>query len=337
MGVGMRIGTIAYSTATGLGYQVKSYIKHLPVTKIMNIDLSELNGLEQFDWYPNAYHVRGYPTDEQIRDFCNDIDILLFAETPLNYNFYAIARERGIKTVNVINWEFFDHIDKPDIPLPDMIIMPSMWHYSDARDFCASRDIRCIQLHHPVDREEITFRQRTSNIPMHLAGKPASNDRNGTWLFLEACPDGTVVTQSDDLAWHIGQRFRHATVHTKVRNNDQIYTFGDIMVLPRRYGGNCLPLNEALASGMPVIMPDIEPNNSILPKEWLVPAQLTDRFTPRTVVDIYTADTTALANKISELRSMDIGVLSKQASEIADTISWETLRPKYIEALESLL
>lgn len=333
----MRVGVLAYSTATGLGYQVRSYVKHLPVTKIMNVDLSCFNGVEQLNWYPNAYKVDGYPTDEQIREFCTDIDVMLFAETPLNYNFYNIARSVGVKTAVVINWEFFDHMLKPELPMPDLIIMPSTWHFSDARDYCTTRGVKCLQLHHPVDREEITYRQRTSNIPMHLAGKPATNDRNGTWLYLEADPTGTVVTQSDDLAWHIGQRYRNATVHTKVRHNDQIYTFGDIMVLPRKYGGNCLPLNEALASGMPVIMPDIDPNNSLLPKEWLVPARLTEQFTPRTTIDIYTADTQALMDKIAELRSQDISVLSKQASDIADTISWQTLKDKYIEALEGLL
>lgn len=332
----MRIGVLAYSTATGLGYQVKSYIKHLPVTKVMNVDLGGFNGVEQLNWYPDAYHVKGYPTDEQIREFCTDIDIMLFAETPLNYNFYTIARERGIKTANVINWEFFDHILKPELPLPDMIIMPSVWHYDDAKRFCDQHNIKCIQLHHPVDRDEITFRKRTSNKPLHIAGKPATNDRNGTFDFLNAYPSGIVITQSGDLAWRIRHKYRFSNVFTEVKDNNAMYHYGDIMVLPRRYGGNCLPLNEALASGMPVIMPDISPNNHILPPEWMVPAKMVDRFTPRTVIDIYSVNTIDLTNKIAELQSQDIGALSERASQIADTISWTTLLPKYMQALESL-
>jgi hypothetical protein len=88
---------------------------------------------------------------------------------------------------------------------------------------------------------------------------------------------------------------------------------------------------------MPVIMPDIEPNNYLLPKEWLVPAYKTDTFKPRTYVDIYTVDEVALQSKIYELRSKNIQELSQLANSIADTISWTTLRPKYIEVLESLL
>ena len=333
----MRIGVIAYSTPTGLGYQVKSYIKHLPVTKIMNIDLSDFNGIPLEDWYPSAYYVKGYPTDLQISEFLTDIDVMLFAETPLNYNFYKIAKERGIKTVNVINWEFFDHIIKPELPLPDMIIMPSVWHLDDAKKFCSLNGIQLRQIHHPVDRQEITYRQRNTNVVMHLAGKPATHDRNGTWDFLQAYPDGTVAVQSEDFAWQIRHRYRFSTVYSNIKDNDQIYTLGDIMVLPRKYGGNCLPLNEALASGMPVIMPDISPNNNILPKEWLVPATKTDSFTPRTVIDIYSCDPDALRSKIYELQSKNIKELSEQANQIADTISWEALKPVYMDAFNDLL
>jgi hypothetical protein len=39
------------------------------------------------------------------------------------------------------------------------------------------------------------------------------------------------------------------------------YKDGDVLVIPRKYGGLCLPMQEALAHGIPVIMPDIEPND----------------------------------------------------------------------------
>jgi glycosyltransferase involved in cell wall biosynthesis len=167
---------------------------------------------------------------------------------------------------------------------------------------------------------------------MHIAGKPAVNDRNGTWDFLQACPDGTVTTQSTDLAWNIRRRYRHSKVYTDIPQPQQIYTYGDILVLPRKYGGNCLPLNEALSSGMPVIMTDISPNNHLLPKEWLVPAYKTDTIEPRTIVDVYTADTHELYQRIQWVKD-NIESQSQRANEIADTISWQTLLPKWEEAI----
>jgi glycosyltransferase involved in cell wall biosynthesis len=304
----------------------------------MEVDLTIWNGLKRQNWYDTQIHrVVGYPTNEDIMRFCLDLDVIILAETPLNYELYTIARSMGVKTAVVINWEFFDHIVKPELPLPDMIIMPSTWHAKDAESFCLEHNIKFRQIHHPVDREEIPYRKRITNFTMHLAGNPAVNDRNGTWLYLQAKPDGVVITQNDDLAYQIRKQFRHSTVHTGIEKYKHIYDYGDIMVLPRKYGGNCLPLNEALASGMPVIMPDIEPNNSLLPKEWLVPAKIVDTFTPRTQVDIYECTIDDLYCKIQEIQSMDIELLSEMANSIAHKISWETLKPKYIEALESLL
>jgi hypothetical protein len=329
----MRIGVLAYDTPTGLGYQVKSYIKHLPVTKIMEVDLTMFNGMPKMNWYTDTQKVIGYPTNEQFMEFCLDLDTILLAETPLNYDLYAIARSMGVRTAVVINWEFFDHLVKPELPKPDLVIMPSTWHADEAEQWCLRNGVEYAQIHHPVDRDEFKFRQRTTHQTMHLAGKPATNDRNGTFEYLNAFIDGTVITQSQDFAKQINREYRHATVHSDVTENSAIYDYGDILVLPRKYGGNCLPLNEALSRGLPVIMPCISPNNSILPAEWLYEAHKVDEFTPRTKIDIYEGTTSALLETYNKMLKIDPKELSKKANEIADSISWDNLREKYMGVL----
>lgn len=334
----MRLGVIARADNTGLGYQTKSYVKHLNPSKVILIDLSQLNhNIQHYDWYQDYQLIKGIPTLEEISILLKDIDVLLTAETPYNLNLYRMARLMGVKTVCVENAEFYDHEVYSQFEMPDLIIMPSVWKLNEIKNHAESRGCKVVQIHHPVDRDEIIFKQRTTNKVMHIAGKPAANDRNGTWDFMRVCPDGLVTTQSNDLARHIRMRYSQCRVVEDIQDVNQMYQLGDILVLPRRYGGNCLVLNEALASGMPVIMTDIVPNNHILPKEWLVPATVTGYFQPRTRVDIYSADMKALYSKIEWIRQQDISKLSQQASEIADTISWTTLKPKYIEALESIL
>jgi len=333
----MKIGTIGYRTKNGLGYQVKSYVKHLDIDRVLVVDLSNHNSLPLTDWYPGAQEVKGYPRPPEIVKFIKGLDVVLLAETPLNYILYDIARVEGVKTAVVPNWEFFDYFLRPDYALPDLMIMPSVWKLDEAQKFCEEKGIKCIQLHHPVDREEFPFELRTTSKFLHIAGKPAVNDRNGTWDFLNACPEGKVLTQSDDLARHVRMKYRNSKVYTNIDDPSFMYQMGDILVLPRKYGGNCLPLNEALSSGMPVIMIDISPNNHILPKEWLVPAHYEGYFEPRTKVDLWQANYPALVEKLEWFKSCDIQAQSKKANEIADTISWETLKPKYLEALESLL
>lgn len=328
-----QLGVLAYSTKTGLGYQTKAYVKHLNPAKILEIDLSPLNGKEQHNWFPGSQRTVGYPKDHELREFLTGLDTVLMGETPLNYNLYSIAREMGVRTVNVINWEFFDHEVYPQYPLPDVIIMPSRWHWEDAKAFADRHGIECYQIHHPVDRDELRFHERHTASPLHIAGNPAANDRNGTWDFMSACPDGIVTTQSEELARHIRMRYRHCNVYTNVEDYEQLYSLGDVLVLPRRYGGNCLPLNEALSTGMPVVMPDISPNNALLPPEWLVPARLQGSFTPRTKIDIYEVDVDALRAKLEWFKSQDMSALSRQADAIAESISWNTLKERYLEVL----
>lgn len=333
----MNIGTYVYRTNGGLGYQAKSYVKHLNIKKTLCVDLSSLNGIPLNDWFLDSPKTeKGYPNQDEIINFLDGLDVVLLAETPLNYELYTLARQRGIKTITVINPEFYDHIIHRDWPMPDLIILPSVWKEDEIRTHAESRGTKVIQLHHPVDRTDFPFIQRTIGNSIHMAGKPAIHDRNGTFDYLQACPNGTVSTQNSDLAWRIRREYRHSKVHTDIATPQQVYSMGDILVLPRRYGGNCLPLNEALSSGMPVIMPDISPNNYLLPKEWLVPATITDSFEPRTKVDIYSVDIKALTERIEWVKE-NIRSESQKANEIADTISWTALLPQWQQAIEGLL
>lgn len=328
----MVIGTLAYRTKTGLGYQVADYIEHLGIQKILVVDLSDLNGMPLTDWYPGAPTSKGYPTDADLDSFLDGVDVVVLAETPLNYNLYSKARDRGIKTVVVINPEFYDHIKNPHYPMPDRIILPSVWMIEEITSHAERRGTSVTQIHHPVDRAKFPFRLRSGSTALHIAGKPAANDRNGTYDFLNAYPQGTVATQSDDLAYNLRRQYRHSTIYKGISEAKTMYDLGDFLVLPRKYGGNCLVLNEALSSGLPVIMTNISPNNHLLPQEWLVGAKHAGYFEPRTRVDLWEADPIELAGKIAWMQ-VNIEEQSKLADKLADTISWDTLLPRWRDAL----
>lgn len=328
----MNLGIIARQDNTGLGYQTRAYYKHLNPDKVMIIDLSKLNGNKQNSWYEYGMVIDCFPNRLEIKEFLKGLDVVLMAETPMNYELYSIAKDMGVKTVNVINWEFFDHIAKPQLPLPDVIIMPSTWHLEEAKAFCEPRGIKCEYIHHPVDRAEIRYRKRTTTKVFHIAGKPATRDRNGTFDALDAIPDLKVITQDEGFAKQLRMKYRHSNVFTNVEYKD-LFNMGDILLFPRRYGGNCLPLNEALSAGIPVIMPDISPNNYLLPKEWLVPARVREVFTPRTTVEVYECSPEDIRKTVEYVKA-NIDEESKKADKIADTISWKTLKPKFMEILK---
>lgn len=333
-----RLGLIVVATETGLGYQTRDYYNHLKPDKTILIDISSLNGMPQhYEWYESPMIINGLPTDQQIDMMLDDIDVLLTAETMYNLNLYKRAKVRGVKTICVENPEFYDHMLYPEYAMPDLIILPSKWYEPMITEHARSRGTQVVQLHHPVDRDQFPFRLRTSHQTMHLAGNPAANDRNGTYDYLNVVPEGTVIIQDQNMANVLRSNYRHSTIWTDIHDNSSIYDYGDIMVLPRKYGGNCLPLNEALSRGMPVIMTDISPNNQFLPAEWLVKAQVVGQFSPRFPIDIYEADYDALREKITWFQNCDIEAESRKADALAETISWTTLLPKWRAAIEGVL
>jgi hypothetical protein len=70
-------------------------------------------------------------------------------------------------------------------------------------------------------------------------------------------------------------------------DRSELYEGFDALIYPRKYGGLALPLPEALASGLPVIMPNVSPNNTILPIHWLVPGAFNGGFTSRVPIPYF--------------------------------------------------
>jgi glycosyltransferase involved in cell wall biosynthesis len=125
-----------------------------------------------------------------------------------------------------------------------------------------------------------------------------------------------------------------------VSHYNEIYEKGSVLVLPRKYGGNCLPMNEALAAGMPVVMTKLSPQIDFLPNRWLVPAHETNiEFVPRVKIEVYQADPVELMFRMrwfKSLSSADMGQQSQMASDLAETISWSVMKPKYEEVFKAL-
>lgn len=358
----MRLGLIARADNSGLGVQTYEFYRHMRPDKTLVMDISELNGNRIFpERYPDATFVKGKLRAPDIDAFLQDLDVVFVAEAPYNYHLYARAKELGVKVAVQYNYEFFDWFVHPDWPTPDALIAPSKWHYDRVEEFCRTRGIKHTYLHCPVNRAALPQRRITkARTFLHMAGRAAAHDRNGTKTVIEASAllktearilihfqgeqglAHQATTTTDEYRNYARQHGNpeHLTIltHEFVEYSDA-YNMGDVLLLPRRYGGNCLPLNEALSCGLPAIMTDISPNDQMLPYAWRLPAQKIGQFEPRTVIDIYGADPAALAAKIDEFYNMTEQQMlaeSLWASRTADLISWDTMQPKYVAFLEEL-
>ena len=355
----MRIGTIAFSSSTGLGYESRDFCDHMKPTKVLIDDLSAHNKMPvDHSWAPNARVVEhndfvfdnGYGPNEHIDWLTDDIDVLVIHETPLNHGLYKIARQKGVKTIQRTNAEFVDGYNHPDWPRPDYIGMPTSWHTDKLEELNMGE---VISWPVPVDRSKITPRAiGECETMIHIIGRPTYMDRNGTLPFLKAAyelrrtfkykvflqepTDPRAEQHFAEVREALNYYGKHIELITDVNDPNDLYQ-GEVLVLPRRYGGLCLPMQESLAACLPVIMTDIRPNFDRLPKEWLVPSTYKDNFFFHAPVDVYDCNVSDLALKMLQFDDPTFMTrASKQADLIADQISWDTLKPYYDETLERI-
>lgn len=348
---------------SGLGMQTLEFWRHMQPEKTMVVDISILERLpervmkqhpERYKSELNVAFIEGIPNEDDIRQFLTGLDCVFICESAYNFNFYRIAREMGVKTAVQYNYEYFDWTEGSlwSTNPPDMFIAPSTWHYDDVtkrvEDF-NRRDlnVKHVYLHCPVARDMVEFRRiETATTFVHIAGRPCSHDRNGTYTFLEALKlangdlHGIVYTQDKAQANEIKHQYDHVKVKYNEPYYQDMYKKGSVFVLPRKYGGNCLPMNEALAAGMPVIMSKLSPQTDFLPWRWLVNAIETDiEFAPRFKLPVYEVDPVSLMMRMRWFKSLSNDAMHEQnelANSLADSISWETMKPKYIEVFEAL-
>lgn len=341
-----KIGLIAYSSDTGLGVQTYNFYKYMKPFKTLVVDLSDYNKMPvHHDRYHNARITKGIPTSEDFMWLLNGVDLVFVCETPLNYSLFSLARLKGVKTVLQYNYEFLDYLNKPDLPKPDYLAAPSTWNINKVKQL----DIPIIDLPVPIDDSFIESRtiSKCSTV-VHIAGKQAIHDRNGTLDFLSAITrigrgyKYKIYAQDlDDYTKRTIQNVQRK-VDLEVIYNTQdykdMYKDEGIIVIPRRYGGLCLPIQESLLAGMPVVMTDIEPNNEVLPNDWLCKAVKIKDYYSRTHIDVYGSHIVNLANKMIQFSNDNyMQKANKQALEIADRLKWSNMAKKYNSVFKEII
>lgn len=338
------LGIIVRADDSGLGYQTWALARMLNPDKVLIIDGTPFNGFRQhFERY-NAFKdvtiVKGIPTIKDIRPFLSGLTVVLTAETFYNPLIILEAKKMGVKTVNQINYEFFDPLQNPTYPKCDVYLAPSFWHLP-----YLARHHKAKYLPPPTFQEDFILAtlingKRTAKDKarfVHVAGKKAVHDRNGTQTLLDCLQftkaDFELVIYSQVGDFETADP-RVTIITGGVENRQDLYSNFDAMILPRKYGGLCLPMNEALASGLPVIMTDVSPNNEVLPKEWLVMATCTNKFKARTDIDICPAHLIPLARKLTEIT--DKRPNKPMASKLGYLYSPERLWPAYDNLLKEL-
>jgi hypothetical protein len=332
-----KIAMIVRQDNGGLGNETWDAWRHLKPFKTLVVDLSGMNGHKQ---YPERYtgdnvrNHKGFLDADAMDWITKDVDTLLTYEIPYGYQLFTLCGVRGVKAIMFVHYEFLDYLNQPALPRPDIIVSPSDWHHEDLVKVMGGTKV--VRLNHPVDRDRIPFRKiEQIKTFVHVAGVNLHEDRNGTELLIQAIP-----SVKSDVRFIIYSQHKLSGIHDKivevrepVENYWELYAEGDCLILPRRYAGQALPMNEAMSAGMIPMMLDCEPNNKILSKICLVKTTGSKKSKMRCgEIDIFTTSPELLAEKIDEFASMPKGLvweLNKYSDRYAESISWGKLRAQY--------
>ncbi len=323
----MRLGLIVRCDDTGIGNQTWEIWRHLHPQVTVAVDFSRLpDHLPQHrDRYPDPLPLLagvtwttwkgvGFPFDNpKVLPLLKTCDVVFTIET-----FYDLRLPDQIKAgVLYVNPELFRGYGAPTYWAPTTWLLDEL----------------------PVGTRVVPFPVATDR-PwkmgegfLHVAGRNASYDRNGTR------PAADAVRQLGGLLKMVNQvdmpSIQGAKQLGAVDDYWDVYKHGDTLVMPRRYGGLCLPVQEALAAGLAVVMTDTPPND-----QWPVRLVPGVKSTVKTVGPTRNHKTPAVDVDVIALREVlrDVhewrGDMEPLREEWVETHSWDTLTPVWMRALE---
>lgn len=337
-------------SGSGLQNQTYNLTRMLKPDKVLIVNSYSFNEREQnYDLYKgfNYTDSNGFINNAVALQFLQGLTHVLTAETFYSHYLVQQANARRIITAQQYNWEFLEHHQDYYLPLPSIFLSPSYWKLKEME----AKYKKVAYLPPPIiindfkQARETNFKRKGKVKILHIIGTLASYDRNGTKDLIEALKyskadfELTIRSQYDDKDFFSTINDKRVKIAVEnIENQNDMYQDFDLMILPRRYGGLCLPMNEALCSGLPVFMSDVIPNNVILPSSWLIDAVKYTEFMARTIIDVHQVDVKELGERIDwfcSLTDNERHTLKLDAFEVGlENYSSDVLLPKYIETLE---
>lgn len=339
----VKLGIIAFANYGGLGIQSRRLVSMLNPARVMVIDATPFskNKEQDFSFFEPYEHfiVHGFPKNYDVLRFIDGLTHVLVCENPYNFYLLHVCRERGIKTFVQSNYEFCENLNNPHLPLPTKFLMPSYWMIEDMQKRFGENMV--IHLPPPIPDDEFSeiyqhnLKRTGKKRFLHVIGTLAFRDRNGTVDVLNAMkyskedyelvitsqhrlPERYMITDPR-VTFEIGNK----------KSNLELYRDFDAVIFPRRFGGLSLVTNEALSCGLPVMMTDISPNNQLLPRMWLVPAEVKTTIHAREIIDVYGVEPEVLGRAIDDMASRDISLEKKLAYALSRQFAQSVLEPEY--------
>lgn len=309
----MSKGIVCVATEQGLGRQAKDLFDNGIVTEVLVQPHSTYEN--HYEWYPNRVN--------DFEELLNRCDTIFFIETPFDWKYIVRAREKGVKTVLLAMYECTRY---PFPYFPDVVVGGSVLEKETYKDI----DVKVITV--PVPKA-LKWRKRTrAKVFVHNAGHGGLGGRNGTFNLIKAIPmvksPAKFIIRSQ---FPITLPYNDPRVEIRIGDfpYEELFKEGDVFIYPDKFGGSCLPLQEAHASGMLVMASDRHPSNKWLPKEPLIPIRGYKKETIINPFDSAIVDPVDIARYIDLWYNQDIEKYSLIGKNWGKANSWEVLKKEY--------
>lgn len=323
----MKLGLIAAATQRGLGYQTLEVYRHLNphVTVVVDPGPDRKPAMPlRGDWYPGEPIIEWTP-DERLPgavELLAECDVVYSAETFYDWSLPTELARRGVATVLHTNPELYAG------EWASAIWLPTPW----LADRVGS-SVRVVPMPCPVEYfPEVAAMDMPYRV-VHPAGVGAAGDRNGTSMtakaFVELRRRGIVT----DLVGPTGK-----VLGLDVRPVDDWWerdVGAACSVLPRKYGGLCLPALEAFSAGVPVLMPDVSPQSQWWPIIPIPHRRYSDVRLKGGVIPRVECAPSAITDAVIRFLA-DPAFMERQRRTVrawAEDHSWERLLPVWEDAL----
>lgn len=333
----------------GLAALTLEFFRHMRPAKTLVIDLGAAGrGASRLDRYNDGSAVQvnyGYNDDispDLVKRFCEDIDVVYCAETSYRDDVFDIMRAQGVCTVLHAMTELY----RKDMAPPDALWVPTDWEIGRMP---AGAEVVPVPV--ALDRfPTVHVRDYSKPVTFLFPGAPAFHDRNGLQVVIDALahvhqPCRVILTNVESYSRDLTMATIHNVHGTQVtlerreweaENYWEHYTSDvDALLLPRRYGGLSLPMNEAAAAGLPIVTLDLPPQN-----EWILSATRAPAKPYRTVpmvngtFDVYTADPDGIGAAMDVLADPEMyRNCAEESRWHAEDVSWDALESVYSDRL----
>jgi hypothetical protein len=343
----MRVGSIGYATDQGIGHLMRWFY-----------DAGVVNTVAVFHHSSRTNHPEWYRPEDlfgvvarrpfdwpEIRGWLRSLDAVLFFETPFDWGVIPYCRENGVRTYVMPMYE----------------CTPRAIPHQPYRWLCPSRLDLSYFMHHgnaefiEVPVNETPWRLRTqARRFLHNGGHLGLRGHKGTLEIIQAVRhlksplELTIRSQDETGLSRLIRQERWVLDYTKPglwpqvrfetgnRDYRTLFDDHDVFVMAEKYNGLSLPLREAWASGMAVMTSDRFPMNTWLPRDLLIPVA---GYSKAAISGAYMeydearVEPEAIAAKMDAVYGTDVSRHSAAGRSWARGLSWDAMRPVWLEAL----